>query len=180
MLVCRATRRGDRDIEVITVTPTSCREAPARWARDRCRWAALRQSAAVDVVEKAKDLAATFRSGRETSCSTGERALPVVGTPALSRSWAELAEAAAKDGTALFVRWISPRRSDVIPSYPHLGRRSRHRDRQGECAATHRGGRRGRYIIRPPSSPRPGARGIAQGVAQALLEEVVYDSTAIR
>jgi len=33
----------------------------------------------------------------------------VVGTPALSRSWAELAEAAAKDGTALFAEVISPR-----------------------------------------------------------------------
>jgi len=132
--------------------------------------------AAVDVVEKAKDLAADlFEADRDDIVlDKANGRFHVVGTPALSRSWAELAERRRRTALRSSLRWISPRPVRRILRYPHLGRRSRHRDRQGECAATHRGGRR-RTDYQPAPRRRPGARGIAQGVAQALLEEVVYD-----
>jgi len=130
----------------------------------------------VDVVEKAKDLAADlFEADRDDIVlDKANGRFHVVGTPALSRSWAELAEAAAKDGTRSSLRWISPRPVRRIPSVPTSRSSKSTRDRQGECAATHRGGRR-RRIISPLLAEGQVHGGIAQGVAQALLEEVVYD-----
>jgi len=177
MLVAEQLGVAIEDIEVIHGdTDVVPRGAGTMGSRSLQVGGAAVNQAAVDVVEKAKDLAADlFEADRDDIVlDKANGRFHVVGTPALSRSWAELAEAAAKDGTALFAEVDLASPGPTYPSVPHLGRRSRHRDRQGECAATHRGGRR-RTDYQPAPRRRPGARGIAQGVAQALLEEVVYD-----
>ena len=66
-------------------------------------------------------------------------------------------------------------RADVPVRDPPLGRRSRHRDRQGDAAPPHRRRRR-RQDPQPACSPRGrSTAGSPRASAQALLEEFVYD-----
>jgi len=118
MLVAEQLGVAIEDIEVIHGdTDVVPRGAGTMGSRSLQVGGAAVNQAAVDVVEKAKDLAADlFEADRDDIVlDKANGRFHVVGTPALSRSWAELAEAAAKDGTALFaeVDLASPG-----PTYP--------------------------------------------------------------
>jgi carbon-monoxide dehydrogenase large subunit len=133
--------------------------------------------AAVDVVEKAKDLAADLlEAAREDIVLDKSKGhFHVVGTPAMSRSWAELAEAAANDGHPLFAEVDLASPGPTFPFGTHISVVEVDTETGKVTLLRHIAVDDAGRIISPLLAEGQVHGGIAQGVAQALLEEVVYD-----
>jgi carbon-monoxide dehydrogenase large subunit len=134
--------------------------------------------AALDVVEKAKDLAANlFEADRDdVVLDKANGRFHVVGTPAVSRSWADLAKAAvAKDGNPLFAEVDLASPGPTFPFGTHLSVVEVDTETGKVTLLRHIAVDDAGRIINPLLAEGQVHGGIAQGVAQALLEEVVYD-----
>jgi carbon-monoxide dehydrogenase large subunit len=133
--------------------------------------------AALDVVEKAKEIAADLlEADREDIVldkATGQ--FHVVGTPAVSRSWTDLAEAAAKDGRTLFAEVDLASPGPTFPFGTHISVVEVDTETGKVVLLRHIAVDDAGRIISPLLAEGQVHGGIAQGVAQALLEEVVYD-----
>jgi carbon-monoxide dehydrogenase large subunit len=99
----------------------------------------------------------------------------VVGSPAVSRSWAELAEAAAKDGNPLFAEVDLASPGPTFPFGTHISVVEVDTETGKVNLLRHIAVDDAGRIISPLLAEGQVHGGIAQGVAQALLEEVVYD-----
>ena len=134
--------------------------------------------AAVDVVEKAKDLAADlFEADRgDVVLDKASGSFHVVGSPAVSRSWADLAKAAvAKDGNPLFAEVDLASPGPTFPFGTHISVVEVDTETGKVTLLRHIAVDDAGRIVNPLLAEGQVHGGIAQGVAQALLEEVVYD-----
>ena len=134
--------------------------------------------AAVDVVEKAKDLAADlFEADRDDIVldkSNGR--FHVVGTPAIARSWGDLAKAAvAKDGNPLLAEVDLASPGPTFPFGTHVSVVEVDTETGKVTLLRHIAVDDAGRILNPLLAEGQVHGGIAQGVAQALLEEFVYD-----
>ncbi|HVF33389.1 MAG TPA: xanthine dehydrogenase family protein molybdopterin-binding subunit [Acidimicrobiales bacterium] len=134
--------------------------------------------AADQVVEKAKAIAADLLEANpdDVVLDPAEARFHVAGTPAVGRTWAEVASAAAEGGADLLGAEVDFQ--GVGPTYPfgaHLVVVEVDRDtgkvRVERIVAVDDAGR----ILNPLLADGQVHGGLAQGVAQALLEEVRYD-----
>ncbi len=134
-------------------------------------------AAAGSVLDRARDLAARVFEADPGDVVFADGTFHVAGTPSLTRTWAELAVASAElDGTPLAAEGDFSQDGGTYPSGAHLavvevdtetGRVVLRR-----MVAVDDAGR----ILNPLLAEGQVHGGIAQGVAQALLEEVVYDA----
>ncbi len=134
--------------------------------------------AAVDVVEKAKDLAADLlEAAREDIVlDKANGTFHVVGTPAVARSWAELATAAiANDGNPLLAEVDLASPGPTFPFGTHISVVEVDTETGKVTLIRHIAVDDAGRIVNPLLAEGQVHGGIAQGVAQALLEEVVYD-----
>ncbi|MDE3064454.1 MAG: xanthine dehydrogenase family protein molybdopterin-binding subunit [Acidobacteriota bacterium] len=134
--------------------------------------------AAIDVVEKAKDLAADLlEAAREDVVLDKSRgAFHVVGTPAVARSWAELATAAAAaGGNPLLAEVDLASPGPTFPFGTHLAVVEVDTETGHVTLLRHVAVDDAGRIVNPLLAEGQIHGGVAQGVAQALLEEVVYD-----
>jgi carbon-monoxide dehydrogenase large subunit len=134
--------------------------------------------AAVDVVEKAKDLAADlFEADRgDVVLDKASGSFHVVGSPAVSHSWADLARAAvAKDGNPLFAEVDLASPGPTFPFGTHVSVVEVDTETGKVTLLRHIAVDDAGRIINPLLAEGQVHGGIGQGVAQALLEEVVYD-----
>jgi aerobic carbon-monoxide dehydrogenase large subunit len=134
--------------------------------------------AAVDVVEKAKDLVAELleadRADIVLDKSNGR--FHVVGTPAVARSWAELAQAAvARDGNPLFAEVDLASPGPTFPFGAHVSVVEVDTETGKVTVLRHVAVDDAGRILNPLLAEGQVHGGVAQGVAQALLEEFVYD-----
>jgi carbon-monoxide dehydrogenase large subunit len=134
--------------------------------------------AALDVKDQAKRLAASLLEASEADLELDtERGLwHVRGDPASSRTWAEVARHAGADGLAASVHY-----TEAAPTFPfgthvavaevdtETGKATLVRHVTVDDAGT---------VLNPVLAEGQRHGGIAQGVAQALLEEFVYDADA--
>ena len=112
---------------------------------------------------------------RTTSCSTPSRgAFHVVGSPAVSVGWADVGAGARRRRLLAVSDFSAPDgpRSRSAPTWPWS--RSTPRPGRSSCCASSPCDDAG-TILNPLLVDGQVHGGIAQGVAQALLEEVVYD-----
>jgi carbon-monoxide dehydrogenase large subunit len=136
------------------------------------------QKAAIELVAKAKDLAAKLleANAADVVLDSERGAFHVTGTPAVAKTWAEIAVAAKQDGDPLEVDTTFEATSATFPFGAHLAvvevdtetgqvRLLRH-------VAVDDAGR----VINPLILEGQIHGGVAQGAAQALLEEFVYDA----
>ena len=136
------------------------------------------QQASIELVAKAKDLAAKLLEADvdDVVLDKDAGAFHVAGTPAVAQTWADLAVAAKQEGAGLARRHrVRGRRRDLPLRRPRRRGRGRHRHGPGapRCAtwrSTTPGGCSTRCILEGQIHG-----GIAQGAAQALLEEFRYD-----
>jgi len=134
--------------------------------------------AAEDVIEQARQLAAELLEANPDDIvvdKVGGR-LHVAGTPAVSKSWAELAgAAAANDGGGLAAEVLFESTMPTFPFGAHVAvvevDTETGRVELTRFVAVDDAGR----ILNPLLAEGQRHGGIAQGVAQALLEEVRYD-----
>ena len=134
--------------------------------------------AAVDVVDKAKDLAADLleASREDIVLDKASGMFHVVGTPAVARSWGELAAAAAaKDPLGLFAEVDLASAGPTFPFGTHIAVVEVDTETGKVTLLRHIAVDDAGRIINPLLAEGQVHGGIAQGVAQALLEEVVYD-----
>jgi carbon-monoxide dehydrogenase large subunit len=134
--------------------------------------------AAVDVVEKTKDLAADlFEADRgDVVLDKSSGSFHVVGSPAVSHSWADLAKAAvAKDGNPLFAEVDLASPGPTFPFGTHISVVEVDTETGKVTLLRHIAVDDAGRIVNPLLAEGQVHGGIAQGVAQALLEEVVYD-----
>ena len=133
--------------------------------------------AAVELVEKAKSTAAKLLEAAEADVvlDTGSGAFHVAGTPAVSKTWADIAVAAKADGDEMTVGTTFVADMATFPFGAHVavvevdtGTGQVKLLRQVACddAGT---------VLNPLLIDGQRHGGIAQGAAQALLEEVRYD-----
>jgi len=134
--------------------------------------------AALDVKDQARRLAASMIEASEADLELDiERGLwHVRGDPASGRTWAQVAEHAGTDGLAASVHY-----TDGAPTFPfgshvavaevdtETGKATLVRHVTVDDAGT---------VLNPVLAEGQRHGGIAQGVAQALLEEFVYDADA--
>jgi len=135
--------------------------------------------AAVDLVEKAKDLAADlFEADRkDIVLDKSNGRFHVVGTPAIARSWGELAAVAlANDGTALFAEVDLESVGPTFPFGTHLSVVEVDTETGKVTLLRHIAVDDAGRILNPLLAEGQVHGGIAQGVAQALLEEMIYDA----
>jgi len=134
--------------------------------------------AAGELVEKAKQLAAQALEAAEADIELDldQGVFHVAGTPAVSKSWGELAQLAAADGEPLLIDTRFEAASPTFPFGSHVAvvevdtetghvRHVRH-------VACDDAGR----VLNPLLLEGQIHGGIAQGTAQALVEEVRYDA----
>jgi len=134
--------------------------------------------AAGELVDKARQLAATALEAAEADIEldVDQGAFHVAGTPAVSKSWGELAAFAANDGDPLLVE---TRFTATGPSFPfgaHVAvvevDTETGRTRLVRHIACDDAGR----VLNPLLLEGQIHGGVAQGAAQALVEEVRYDA----
>lgn len=134
-------------------------------------------AAAGEVVSQARELAASLLEApvEDVLLDTARGAFHVVGTPAVSRTWADLAAAATASGTKIDVSLDRKADTGTFPFGAHIavvevdvetGKVTLLR-----MVACDDAGR----ILNPLLVDGQVHGGLAQGIAQALLEEVVYD-----
>lgn len=134
-------------------------------------------AAAGTVLDRARELAARVFEADPADVVLADGVFHVAGTPALTRTWAELAVAAAElDGTPLAADGEFSQEGGTYPSGAHLAvvevDTETGRVRLVRVVAVDDAGR----ILNPMIADGQVHGGIAQGAAQALLEEVVYDA----
>lgn len=178
MLVAEQLGVAIEDIEVIHGdTDIVPRGAGTMGSRSLQIGGAAVNQAAVDVVEKAKDIAADlFEADRDDivlNKAKGE--FHVVGTPAVARSWAELAAKATQDGSPLFAEVDLASPGPTFPFGTHVSVVEVDTETGKVDLLRHIAVDDAGRIISPLLAEGQVHGGIAQGVAQALLEEVVYD-----
>ena len=131
--------------------------------------------AAGQVVDKARKLAADLLEASPDDVVLDKAAgrFHVTGTPAVAKSWAELAQAAGDDGLAADTDFTAP--GPTFPFGAHVVVVEVDTDtgkvRVERVVAVDDAGR----ILNPLLAEGQVHGGIAQGVAQALMEEFVYD-----
>ncbi|HXQ18084.1 MAG TPA: xanthine dehydrogenase family protein molybdopterin-binding subunit [Acidimicrobiales bacterium] len=131
--------------------------------------------AAGQVVEKARRLAADLLEANPNDIELDkERGLfAVAGTPSVTRSWAELAAASGDEGLSAEVDFAAP--GATFPFGAHLVVAEVDTEtglvRLARIVAVDDAGR----LLNPLIAEGQVHGGLAQGVAQALLEEMIYD-----
>jgi carbon-monoxide dehydrogenase large subunit len=132
---------------------------------------------AIELVEKAKQLAAQLLEADEADIvlDKDNAAFHVAGTPAMSKSWAELAVASKQQGDELTIDTLFVADMATFPFGAHIavvevdtGTGQVKHLRQVACDDAGR-------VLNPLLLDGQIHGGIAQGTAQALLEEVRYD-----
>jgi len=134
--------------------------------------------AAVDVVEKAKDLAADLLEAARDDIvlDKANGRFHVVGTPAVARSWAELGAAAlSKSGNPLSAEVDLASPGPTFPFGTHVSVVEVDTETGKVTLLRHIAVDDAGRIVNPLLAEGQVHGGIAQGAAQALLEEVVYD-----
>jgi carbon-monoxide dehydrogenase large subunit len=133
--------------------------------------------AAVELVEKGKKLAAQLLEADEADVviDTDQGAFHVAGTPAVSKSWADLAVAAKQEDDEMTISTTFVADMATFPFGAHIavvevdtGTGQVKHLRQVACDDAGR-------VLNPMLLDGQIHGGIAQGTAQALLEEVRYD-----
>ena len=133
--------------------------------------------AAAELVDMAKSLAAKALEAAESDVTLDldAGAFHVAGTPAVSKSWADLAQLAATDGEPLMIETRFEAGSPTFPFGAHVAvvevDTETGRVRHIRHVACDDAGR----VINPLILEGQVHGGVAQGAAQALLEEVRYD-----
>ena len=131
--------------------------------------------ASTEVVGKARKLAADLLEANpdDVVLDKAEGRFHVAGTPAVAKSWAELAQAAGEAGLGAEIDFESP--GATFPFGAHLVVAEVDTDtgkaRVTRVVAVDDAGR----ILNPLLAEGQVHGGVAQGVAQALMEEFVYD-----
>jgi carbon-monoxide dehydrogenase large subunit len=134
--------------------------------------------AAVDVVEKARDLAADLLEAdrNDVVLDKSKGRFHVVGTPAISHSWAELAQAApTRGGGPLFAEVDLASPGPTFPFGTHISVVDVDSETGKVTLLRHVAVDDAGRILNPLLAEGQVHGGIAQGAAQALLEEMVYD-----
>ncbi len=131
--------------------------------------------AATAVADQAREVAARLLEADVADVVLEDGRFHVAGAPAISRSWIEVAKAAATNNTLLSGAGDFSQPSGTFPSGAHLAvievdiETGNARLRQ--LVAVDDAGR----IINPLLAEGQVHGGLAQGIAQALFEEIVYD-----
>ncbi len=134
-------------------------------------------SAAGEMVERAREMAANLLEApvEDVVLDTPSGSFHVVGTPAVSRTWADLAVAATASGEVLNVELDGKSDAGTFPFGAHVAVVEVDRDtgkvKLVRMIACDDAGR----ILNPLLVDGQVHGGLAQGAAQALLEEVVFD-----
>jgi carbon-monoxide dehydrogenase large subunit len=135
------------------------------------------QQASIELVAKAKDLAAKLLEAdvEDVVLDKDAGAFHVAGTPAVARTWADLAVAAKQEGTGLGVDTVFEAGGATFPFGAHVAVVEVDTDtgqvRHLRHVALDDAGR----VLNPLILEGQIHGGIAQGTAQALLEEFRYD-----
>ena len=134
--------------------------------------------AAVAVVDQGKDLAADLfeAAPEDVVLDKGRGLFHVVGSPALTQSWADLATAALeRSGTPLLAEVDLASPGPTFPFGTHLSVVEVDTETGKVTLLRHIAVDDAGRILNPLLAEGQVHGGIAQGAAQALLEEVVYD-----
>ncbi len=131
--------------------------------------------AAQDVKEQARRVAADMLEAAEADLEldTEHGTWQVRGDPATSRSWAEVATHAGTDGLVAFVQYIGG--APTFPFGTHLAVVEVDTETGKVRLIRHVTADDAGIVVSPVLAEGQRHGGIAQGVAQALLEEVLYD-----
>ncbi len=133
------------------------------------------QRAAGYVVEQAKQVAAEMLEANPADVVMDGGGFHVVGTPALSFTWSQVAAVAGERGQRLFAEGDFQQRGGTFPSGAHLAVVEVDTEtgavRLRQLVAVDDAG----TIINPLLAEGQVHGGLAQGIAQALFEEFVYD-----
>jgi len=131
--------------------------------------------AAQDVKEQARRVAADLLEAAEADLEldTTRGTWQVRGDPATSRSWAEVATHAGTDGLVAFVQYIGG--APTFPFGTHLAVVEVDTETGKVRLTRHVTADDAGIVVSPVLAEGQRHGGIAQGVAQALLEEVLYD-----
>ena len=132
--------------------------------------------AAQDVKEQARRVAADMLEAAETDLEldTEHGTWQVRGDPASSRNWAEVATHAGADGLMAFVQYIGG--APTFPFGTHLAVAEVDTETGKARLIRHVTADDAGIVVSPVLAEGQRHGGIAQGVAQALLEEVLYDA----
>jgi len=132
--------------------------------------------AAQDVKEQARRVAADMLEAAEADLEldTERGAWQVRGDPASSRSWGEVATHAGSDGLVAFVQYIGG--APTFPFGTHLAVVEVDTETGKVRLIRHVTADDAGIVINPVLAEGQRHGGIAQGVAQALLEEMMYDA----
>ena len=132
--------------------------------------------AAQDVKEQARRVAADMLEAAEADLEldTERGAWQVRGDPASSRSWGEVATHAGSDGLVAFVQYIGG--APTFPFGTHLAVVEVDTETGKVRLIRHVTADDAGIVINPVLAEGQRHGGIAQGVAQALLEEFMYDA----
>jgi aerobic carbon-monoxide dehydrogenase large subunit len=132
--------------------------------------------AAQDVKEQARRVAADMLEAAEADLEldTEHGTWQVRGDPATSRSWAEVATHAGTDGLVAFVQYIGG--APTFPFGTHLAVVEVDTETGKVRLIRHVTADDAGIVVSPVLAEGQRHGGIAQGVAQALLEEVLYDA----
>jgi carbon-monoxide dehydrogenase large subunit len=132
--------------------------------------------AAQDVKEQARRVAADMLEAAEADLEldTEHGTWQVRGDPATSRSWAEVATHAGTDGLVAFVQYIGG--APTFPFGTHLAVVEVDTETGKVRLTRHVTADDAGIVVSPVLAEGQRHGGIAQGVAQALLEEVLYDA----
>jgi len=132
--------------------------------------------AAQDVKEQARGVAADMLEAAEADLEldTERGTWQVRGDPASSRSWAEVATHAGEDGLVAFVQYIGG--APTFPFGTHLAVTEVDTETGQVRLVRHVTADDAGIVISPVLAEGQRHGGIAQGVAQALLEEFMYDA----
>jgi carbon-monoxide dehydrogenase large subunit len=136
------------------------------------------QKAAIELVAKAKDLAAKLleANAADVVLDSERGAFHVTGTPAVAKTWAEIAVAAKQDGDPLEVDTTFEATSATFPFGAHLAVVEVDTDTGQVRLLRHVAVDDAGRVINPLILEGQIHGGVAQGAAQALLEEFVYDA----
>lgn len=128
------------------------------------------------VVDQAREVAARMLEADVADVLLTDGVFHVAGAPAISRTWAEVAAAAVVADTALFASGDFVQMGGTFPSGAHLAVVEVDTETGGvrlrSLAAVDDAG----VIINPLIAEGQVHGGLAQGLAQALFEEVIYDA----
>jgi carbon-monoxide dehydrogenase large subunit len=131
--------------------------------------------AAIAVADQAREVAAQLLEADVADVVLEDGRFHVAGAPAISHSWLEVATAAAHDEVPLFGEGDFTQVGGTFPSGAHLAvvelDIETGQTRLRQLVAVDDAGR----IINPLLAEGQVHGGLAQGIAQALFEEIVYD-----